>query len=592
MSARTGRVLIVGDNDLAGLASVRSLGRAGHEVELVAFEPGSVTRRSRYVRRAHDLGHPAADPAAFARRVVELTAGGGYDLVLPTSDKALVPLMPRRAELAALTRFAAPDEAGFALTYHKDQTMELARRAGVPIPPTQVLRGEADLAGWRRPAEFPVVLKPSCSVLPGTKKRNEVAIVRSAAQLEATLPGMLRLCPVLVQGFCRGRGVGLTVLAGEVDGRPGELIAAFQHERVHEPPEGGASSYRRSAPLTPELLEAARRCSRLMRWTGPAMFEFKVDPDTGAAALMEINGRLWGSLALAIHAGVDFPRLLYDLLVRGAAAPTFEYKVPCYVRHTTRDVYWLRQNFRAPAGRRDLLRLSAARVLSEVGNVALGRERYDLESLSDPAPAVAAWAGLVGEVAAGLGRRLSHALHRRRALRQCQRLAAGRPELLARLRRARSVLFVCAGNVNRSAVAQQRLRELLGEREVRVESGGLLQRPGRPTGETSLRAAAEVGVDLSGHLSDGLTAQRLREADLIVAMEVAHLPALARLDRSAPGRTFLLGAFHPDEPVLEIADPEGLGEEFFLATYRTIVSCVEGLARRLGAGREAAVPVA
>lgn len=207
---------------------------------------------------------------------------------------------------------------------------------------------------------------------------------------------------------------------------------------------------------------------------------------------------------------------------------------------------------------------------------------------------MAAWAGLVGELAAGLGRRLSHALHRRRARWQCRRLAAGRPELLARLRRTRSVLFVCAGNVNRSAVAQQRLRELVGRQGcVWVESGGLLQRPGRPTGETSLRAAAAVGVDLSGHLSDGLTAERLRGADLIVAMEVAHLPAIARLDRSALGRTFLLGAFHPDEQVLDVADPEGQDRDVFLATYRTIVSCVEGLAQRLqDAGHLAAVPAA
>jgi len=42
------------------------------------------------------------------------------------------------------------------------------------------------------------------------------------------------------------------------------------------------------------------------------MVEFKV-ADNGVPYLMEVNGRFWGSLQLAIDAGVDFPWLLYQL---------------------------------------------------------------------------------------------------------------------------------------------------------------------------------------------------------------------------------------------------------------------------------------
>src|SRR5262249_14127111 len=151
MNARGGRVLIVGDNDLAGLTSVRSLGRAGHEVSLVVFEPGSVTRRSRHVRQVHDLGNPLRTQAGLGDRLLDRVFAQRFDLGLPPSDKSLTPRMPPRAALDGLPRFAAPDEAGFLATYHKDRTMDLARRAGVPIPPTQVLRDEADLLGWERP---------------------------------------------------------------------------------------------------------------------------------------------------------------------------------------------------------------------------------------------------------------------------------------------------------------------------------------------------------------------------------------------------------------------------------------------------------
>ena len=45
---------------LAGLATVRSLGRAGLDVDLVAFERSAVTRSSRYVRKLIRVGHPLA----------------------------------------------------------------------------------------------------------------------------------------------------------------------------------------------------------------------------------------------------------------------------------------------------------------------------------------------------------------------------------------------------------------------------------------------------------------------------------------------------------------------------------------------------
>jgi hypothetical protein len=52
-----------------------------------------------------------------------------------------------------------------------------------------------------------------------------------------------------------------------------------------------------------------------MAWDGPAMIELR--DDGGEPCLMEVNGRFWGSLQLAISAGVDFPRLWVEAL-RGA----------------------------------------------------------------------------------------------------------------------------------------------------------------------------------------------------------------------------------------------------------------------------------
>ncbi len=57
------------------------------------------------------------------------------------------------------------------------------------------------------------------------------------------------------------------------------------------------------------------------------MLEYKHDTTTGIYYLMEINGRLWGSLQLAIDAGVDFPRLLVEAALGRHSAPVTHYRI-------------------------------------------------------------------------------------------------------------------------------------------------------------------------------------------------------------------------------------------------------------------------
>jgi predicted ATP-grasp superfamily ATP-dependent carboligase len=53
--------------------------------------------------------------------------------------------------------------------------------------------------------------------------------------------------------------------------------------------------------------------------------EFKMDPRDNQPKLMELNPRFWGSLALAVHAGVDFPYLLYRMAMGEDLTPIRDY---------------------------------------------------------------------------------------------------------------------------------------------------------------------------------------------------------------------------------------------------------------------------
>src|SRR4029077_21269913 len=82
---------------------------------------------------------------------------------------------------------------------------------------------------------------------------------------------------------------------------------------VENPPAGGASVLSESAPVEARLRDDAIRLLGPIGWHGVAMMEYKQDESTGAFFLMEVNGRFWGSLQLAIDAGVDFPFLAWQL---------------------------------------------------------------------------------------------------------------------------------------------------------------------------------------------------------------------------------------------------------------------------------------
>jgi hypothetical protein len=67
----------------------------------------------------------------------------------------------------------------------------------------------------------------------------------------------------------------------------------------------------------PEVEAHALSVLRRVGWNGVAMLEYRRDPSTGDFRLLELNARFWGSLHLALAAGVDFPRLLLDAWLGG-----------------------------------------------------------------------------------------------------------------------------------------------------------------------------------------------------------------------------------------------------------------------------------
>src|SRR5262249_26111140 len=137
---------------------------------------------------------------------------------------------------------------------------------------------------------------------------------------------------------------------------------------------------------------------------------------------------------------------------------------------------------------------SATHPRREIGrfavNTVLLREKSDTLSFDDPIPAVAELGCLVADGAGSLVRRASDIPHVRRLMRR---------RLLKRLATARSILFVCKGNVCRSPFAARAMERLCPG--VRSSSAGYIGGDGRTSPAAAVRSAAEFDVSLEDHRS-------------------------------------------------------------------------------------------
>lgn len=300
---RPRRILVTDGRRASALAVVRSLGRAGHTVVIADTDGGSVAGGSRYTSATGTYPSPfTAGVEATACGLAELARMHCVDAVLPVTDDVLVPLLATDVELPTGCTLVAAAPAALETAASKVATVELARSLGVPVPDDRLLTSPEDAPGTIEALGAPVVVKPDRSRIVGPDGRLRRGPVRYGwTDAEVGRAVIEAGQPVLAQRLHPGTGCGIGLVVA--DGQP---LMAVQHRRLHEVPvSGGASARRETVELDPDLLAHAGALLGEMKWTGAAMVEFKVGAE--GPSLMEVNGRLWGSLPLAVRAGCDIP---------------------------------------------------------------------------------------------------------------------------------------------------------------------------------------------------------------------------------------------------------------------------------------------
>jgi predicted ATP-grasp superfamily ATP-dependent carboligase len=306
------RVLVTDGNERSALAVTRALGQKKIQVVVGAETASSLAGASRYCSHAFVYPPPSADSDGFVATLLEVVKRGRFDAMFPVSDLAMQTIGPEWKQFEEYTALPIPPFRIYEDISNKYQLMKLASKLRIPIPKTVfVPYGQIDEL-VNDITTFPVVVKPGRSVMRKNGKwiKTGVHYADSAGELLRLYEDQGELKePSLIQHRVEGEGQGLFVLMEQ-----GKLLGHFAHRRLREkPPSGGVSVLRESIPLPQPMSEYALRLLQHVGWHGVAMVEFKIDRQSGVPMLMEVNGRFWGSLQLALDAGVNFPYLLYQM---------------------------------------------------------------------------------------------------------------------------------------------------------------------------------------------------------------------------------------------------------------------------------------
>lgn len=303
-------ILLTDGDNRATLALTRALGRR-HQVVVGATRQRSLASVSRYCHAGFAYPDPAHDETGFIMALEQAVRRFGIDIVVPATDITTFTLARNRDRFEPGCRLPIPSLSALEQAADKAHVLQLATTLGVPAPRTQIAPHRDSLPPLATGA-FPLVIKPARSRI-RVDQRWIATSVNYAFDENELKRGLSALpdaaFPVLLQERIAGDGMGVFACYDR-----GRCVALFSHRRVREkPPSGGVSVLRESVLLDPLAARYATALLDRIGWHGVAMVEFKRDDRDGTPRIMEINGRFWGSLQLAIDAGLDFPGLLLQI---------------------------------------------------------------------------------------------------------------------------------------------------------------------------------------------------------------------------------------------------------------------------------------
>ena len=584
------RILVTDADKLAGLGAIRSLGSAGHTV--TSSFPECVSPPaclwSRHCRETVTSPDSWREFYQYRDWLDGQIHSGKFDVIFPIAEAAILAASFLRKNCPKDVQLILPSDLALKCTLSKYYSTKKALECGVPCPKT-IFVSDGDLEGnWRidfSELQFPLILKTdNCLRREGIYEKGQTFVIRDEQEGRKVLD-MLKGSParIIAQEMIEGAGEGVFLLRWK-----GISQLKFSHRRLHEVPyTGGYSSYRESTRDS-QLIDLSEALLDSIGLEGLAMVEYKRSKKDGSPYFLEINGRPWGSIALALHCGVDFPRQCIEAFRGHGFSVQKEYSegvkcrniFPGEIGHLLSILkagpFWSR-NVESPSKIKALFIFFALSCDPRI--------RHDYFWWTDPLPGLfqiirTLWD--FGKLAVQKGKSKIYELRYRKLLNDFTLTYDTKREKSQYFSRpVKTILFLCYGNICRSPFSAIYWNNKITEGNLSgpvAFSAGFHKRAGRSSPMYIANVAKNYGVDLTCHGSGLVTRKDILSADVVFVMDRLNYQQLLSFVPKAKEKTYLLGHF-AENGKIEIEDPWNKGVEDARRCYDHIILSIDNLMR-------------
>lgn len=296
------KVLITDGLWRKSLVAIRALGKTGNFVGVTGENIATTGFYSKYCKKKYVIPSSESDPVGFCNSIIKILQTDRYDCLILMEDSSIQAILPHRKKIESLTSILLPSNQSITIALSKKETLLHAQKIGIPIPDT--------FFTYTSNVKAPVIIKPiRGSGSRGLLRLDNTQNISTILSEHTKKYGELLIQKQLDQ---TGEEVGVNIIFNK-DHKP---IVWFTYKRLRSYPVSGGPSTLRESTWEPELAMEAIKLLKSISWVGPAMVEFKKDIDDNKYKLMEINGRFWGSLALPVSCGINFPDLYLKIATK------------------------------------------------------------------------------------------------------------------------------------------------------------------------------------------------------------------------------------------------------------------------------------
>ena len=301
--------------------AIRSLSRYGLRVAEADSARFGMGQNSRFISERYVHCDPRSNPEQFIEDMNKILRKSKVHFYLPGHDEGQI-VTRYRKHLPRHIKIPLPSYNILSLANDKMRAIEFASRGGIPTPKYAAFKHISKIDNIISEIGESVVIK-----LHRSNSAKGVFYAQGKELIIDTLDKVIRQFNLkhqnypIIQKRVKGEGWGVSCLYWH-----GNRIASFTHRRLREKISTGGPSTLRESAHNRVMEDCAHKLLDKLNWHGLAMVEFKWNPIEKQPWFIEINPRLWGSIALPVACGVDFPVMTYTAATKGIKAARSMYK--------------------------------------------------------------------------------------------------------------------------------------------------------------------------------------------------------------------------------------------------------------------------